>query len=113
MPFLRHQSKWRSAGGGSPLANWLNRVIFNVPNEESAYHRQSARGDRRPGNRSRLEPDRSPPRGGACHQGPNDSGKSTLAKVLAGHPDYHVKKGEVFMDGENILALEPDERAQF
>jgi Fe-S cluster assembly ATP-binding protein len=52
-------------------------------------------------------------RGGACHQGPNGSGKSTLAKVLAGHPDYHVIKGEVTMDGENILALEPDELAQF
>jgi Fe-S cluster assembly ATP-binding protein len=45
--------------------------------------------------------------------GPNGSGKSTLAKVRAGHPDYHVIKGEVTMDGENILALEPDERAQF
>jgi Fe-S cluster assembly ATP-binding protein len=45
--------------------------------------------------------------------GPNGSGKSTLAKVLAGHPDYHVIKGEMTMDGENILALEPDERAQF
>jgi Fe-S cluster assembly ATP-binding protein len=44
--------------------------------------------------------------------GPNGSGKSTLAKVLAGHPDYHVKKGEVLMDGENILTLEPDERAR-
>lgn len=44
--------------------------------------------------------------------GPNGSGKSTLAKVLAGHPDYHVLKGEVLMDGENVLALEPDERAR-
>jgi Fe-S cluster assembly ATP-binding protein len=44
--------------------------------------------------------------------GPNGSGKSTLAKVLAGHPDYHVIKGEVFMDGQNILELEPDERAR-
>jgi ABC-type branched-subunit amino acid transport system ATPase component len=44
--------------------------------------------------------------------GPNGSGKSTLAKVLAGHPDYHVTKGEVTMDGENVLALEPDERAR-
>ena len=44
--------------------------------------------------------------------GPNGSGKSTLAKVLAGHPDYLVKKGEVLMDGENILGLEPDERAR-
>jgi Fe-S cluster assembly ATP-binding protein len=44
--------------------------------------------------------------------GPNGSGKSTLAKVLGGHPDYTVESGEVLMDGENILALEPDERAR-
>ncbi|HEV3410590.1 MAG TPA: Fe-S cluster assembly ATPase SufC, partial [Chthoniobacterales bacterium] len=44
--------------------------------------------------------------------GPNGSGKSTLAKVLAGHPDYQVTSGAVTMDGEDILALEPDERAR-
>ena len=44
--------------------------------------------------------------------GPNGSGKSTLAKVLAGHPDYKVTAGEVTMDGEDILALAPDERAR-
>jgi len=44
--------------------------------------------------------------------GPNGSGKSTLAKVLAGHPDYKVTSGSVSMDGEDILALEPDERAR-
>ncbi len=44
--------------------------------------------------------------------GPNGSGKSTLAKVLAGHPDYTVTAGSVTMDGENILELEPDERAR-
>src|ERR1700753_4314608 len=44
--------------------------------------------------------------------GPNGSGKSTLAKVLAGHPDYEVTAGTVTMDGENLLALEPDERAR-
>jgi Fe-S cluster assembly ATP-binding protein len=44
--------------------------------------------------------------------GPNGSGKSTLAKVLAGHPDYLVTKGKVMMDGENLLELEPDERAR-
>src|SRR6185295_14611943 len=44
--------------------------------------------------------------------GPNGSGKSTLAKVLAGHPDYKVTMGEVLMDGEDILGLEPDERAR-
>jgi len=44
--------------------------------------------------------------------GPNGSGKSTLAKVLAGHPDYAVTSGSVTMDGEDILALEADERAR-
>ena len=44
--------------------------------------------------------------------GPNGSGKSTLAKVLAGHPDYKVTAGKVTMDGENVLELEPDERAR-
>jgi len=44
--------------------------------------------------------------------GPNGSGKSTLAKVLGGHPDYEVTAGEVLMDGEDILSLEPDERAR-
>ena len=44
--------------------------------------------------------------------GPNGSGKSTLAKVLGGHPDYEVTGGQVLMDGEDIMGLEPDERAR-
>jgi Fe-S cluster assembly ATP-binding protein len=44
--------------------------------------------------------------------GPNGSGKSTLAKVLGGHPDYEVTGGEVLMDDEEILGMEPDERAR-
>ena len=44
--------------------------------------------------------------------GPNGSGKSTLAKIIAGHPDYTVTSGAVLMDGENILELEPDQRAR-
>ena len=40
--------------------------------------------------------------------GPNGTGKSTLAKVLAGHPDYTVQSGEAFLDGEQIIGLEPD-----
>jgi len=43
--------------------------------------------------------------------GPNGSGKSTLAYVLAGKADYEVTEGEVLLDGENILEIEPDERA--
>jgi len=43
--------------------------------------------------------------------GPNGSGKSTLAYVLAGKEDYEVTAGEVLLDGENILEMEPDERA--
>ncbi|MFW5882849.1 MAG: Fe-S cluster assembly ATPase SufC [Verrucomicrobiota bacterium] len=44
--------------------------------------------------------------------GPNGTGKSTLAKVLAGHEDYEVQSGEVLLDGENVLGMEPDEIAR-
>jgi Fe-S cluster assembly ATP-binding protein len=43
--------------------------------------------------------------------GPNGSGKSTLAQVLAGHPSYEVTGGTVQFEGEDLLALEPEERA--
>jgi Fe-S cluster assembly ATP-binding protein len=43
--------------------------------------------------------------------GPNGSGKSTLAYVLAGKAEYEVTEGQVLLDGENILDLDPDERA--
>ena len=41
--------------------------------------------------------------------GPNGTGKSTLAKALAGHEDYTIDSGEVLLDGENIVGLEADE----
>ena len=44
--------------------------------------------------------------------GPNGSGKSTLAYVLTGRPGYEVTQGKVFYNGEDILDLEPDERAR-
>ncbi len=44
--------------------------------------------------------------------GPNGSGKSTLANVLMGHPAYTVTGGSVLLDGEDFLALKPDERAR-
>jgi Fe-S cluster assembly ATP-binding protein len=44
--------------------------------------------------------------------GPNGSGKSTLAQVLAGHPAYEITGGSVHYRGEDLLAMEPDERAQ-
>jgi len=44
--------------------------------------------------------------------GPNGSGKSTLAYVLAGKDDYEVTEGEILWDGENLLEMEPDERAR-
>jgi Fe-S cluster assembly ATP-binding protein len=44
--------------------------------------------------------------------GPNGSGKSTLSKAIGGHPDYTVTSGDVLLDGESILGLEPDERAR-
>ena len=44
--------------------------------------------------------------------GPNGNGKSTLAKVIVGDPEYTVTEGEVLVDGQNILEMEPDERAR-
>lgn len=43
--------------------------------------------------------------------GPNGAGKSTLAKVLAGHPAYEVTGGEAWFKGQNLLEMEPEERA--
>ena len=50
---------------------------------------------------------------GSVHaiMGPNGSGKSTLAHVLAGKDGYEVTEGSVRLDGEDLLAIEPDERA--
>jgi Fe-S cluster assembly ATP-binding protein len=44
--------------------------------------------------------------------GPNGSGKSTFANVLLGHPRYEVTDGTVTFEGEDVLELEPDERAK-
>jgi Fe-S cluster assembly ATP-binding protein len=44
--------------------------------------------------------------------GPNGSGKSTLAYALMGHPKYKVTKGEVRLDGKDLLALPVDQRAR-
>src|SRR6478672_4507017 len=44
--------------------------------------------------------------------GPNGSGKSTLAQVLAGHPAYEVTEGSVTYEGQDLLAMDPEVRAQ-
>src|SRR6218665_1647290 len=43
--------------------------------------------------------------------GRNGSGKSTLSYVLAGKEDYEVTEGEILLNGENILEMDPNERA--
>ena len=43
--------------------------------------------------------------------GPNGSGKSTLAHVLAGRPGYEVTGGQVLFQGQDLLEMEPEERA--
>ena len=43
--------------------------------------------------------------------GPNGSGKSTLASVIAGKEDYEVEEGEIDFEGEDLLKLNPEERA--
>ncbi len=47
----------------------------------------------------------------AAIMGPNGSGKSTLSYVIAGKEDYEVLDGEILLDGENLLEMEPDQRA--
>lgn len=53
-------------------------------------------------------------KGGEVHalMGPNGSGKSTLAYALAGHPRYEVTSGRVYLNGQDLLEMEPDERAR-
>ncbi|MBX9458833.1 MAG: Fe-S cluster assembly ATPase SufC [Rhizobium sp.] len=47
----------------------------------------------------------------AAIMGPNGSGKSTLSYILAGREDYEVTEGEILLNGESILELDPSERA--
>lgn len=44
--------------------------------------------------------------------GPNGTGKSTLAAAIMGHPSYEVTSGSITLDGEDVLAMEVDERAK-
>ena len=44
--------------------------------------------------------------------GPNGSGKSTLGLAIMGHPGYDVISGKISLDGKDVLAMEPDERAK-
>ncbi|GAC1465235.1 MAG: Fe-S cluster assembly ATPase SufC [Gemmatimonadaceae bacterium] len=44
--------------------------------------------------------------------GPNGSGKSTLAQVIAGHPGYTVTRGSITYEGRDLVAMQPEERAQ-
>lgn len=44
--------------------------------------------------------------------GPNGSGKSTLSNVIMGHPSYEVTEGEILFQGQNVLELDPEDRAK-
>jgi Fe-S cluster assembly ATP-binding protein len=44
--------------------------------------------------------------------GPNGAGKSTLARALAGHPAYEVTSGTALFNGQDMLALSPEDRAR-
>ena len=53
-------------------------------------------------------------KGGEIHaiMGPNGTGKSTLSSAIMGHPKYEVTEGSIIIDGEDVLEMEVDERAQ-
>lgn len=53
-------------------------------------------------------------KGGEIHavMGPNGTGKSTLSAAIMGHPKYEVTQGSVYLDGEDVLEMEVDERAR-
>ena len=44
--------------------------------------------------------------------GRNGCGKSTLSKIIAGHPSYTITKGDINFSGQNVISLEPEERAR-
>ena len=44
--------------------------------------------------------------------GPNGSGKSTFARALSGHPGYEITDGQVLYNGQDLLDMDPDERAR-
>lgn len=44
--------------------------------------------------------------------GPNGTGKSTLAYTIMGHPNYEITGGDILIDGQSILEMEPDERSR-
>jgi Fe-S cluster assembly ATP-binding protein len=44
--------------------------------------------------------------------GPNGSGKSTLSYALMGHPNYEITEGSVNLDGQDLIPMEPDDRAK-
>ncbi|PAT02079.1 Fe-S cluster assembly ATPase SufC [Candidatus Izimaplasma bacterium ZiA1] len=53
-------------------------------------------------------------KGGETHaiMGPNGTGKSTLASVVMGHPKFTVTKGEILLDGQDVLEMTVDERSR-
>ncbi len=44
--------------------------------------------------------------------GPNGSGKSTLSSIIMGHPDYEVTEGDILLNGESVLGMDPEDRAR-
>lgn len=44
--------------------------------------------------------------------GPNGNGKSTLLAAIMGNPKYHVTRGSITLDGQDVLAMEVDERSK-
>jgi len=100
----------RAIGKAKAFANRPIRHIFVVRLHEGTEHRESACRCGRSGDCPRINSTRA---SGECTRlWVQMAQEKAPGKVLAGHPDYQVIAGKVLMDGENLLELEPDERAR-
>ena len=117
-PAPTYEVTWRTArSGGDPVSRGAQPMKRSEPEAEqprpSMSELSSTTCTRRRG-REILRGVTLTVRSGEVHavMGPNGSGKSTLSHVLMGKPGYEVTSGSVTLDGVDLLALEPWQRAQ-
>ena len=100
-------ARFRDAPAGFPA--WLDSMDDGTAGDQEPARLPRGDGTRRSSRESTSTVDLD-----EVHavMGPNGSGKSTLAYALMGHPAYEITEGEILFDGENLVELGADERAQ-